>query len=224
MKCAALVSGGKDGWLSVWYAQSSGLSVEAIVTFIPKKLDSFMFHGINSKLVKEQARLAGMKHIEFLTSGEKEKEQKELEAAFSKLRKLGFEAVITGAIESEYQRERIERAGVESGLVHFSPLWHKNQTQLLEEILESGHDAIIVAVAADGMGKEWLGKRISECKGGLLRLNKANLISPIGEGGEFETFATESPLFKKKIEIKKAKVIWEGSSGFLVMERYVFSP
>ncbi len=215
MKCAALLSGGKDGWLAAWYAVSSGLEISAIVTFVPASLDSFMFHGINSKLVKKQARLAGIRHIEVKTSGKKEKEEKELINTFSKLRKLGFEAVITGAIESEYQRERVERACVESGLVHFAPLWHKKQEQVLEEMLESGLDAIIVAVAADGMGKEWLGRRISESKKELLRLSDKRGISVIGEGGEFETFVFKSPLFKKELEISKSKLIWKGSSGFL---------
>ncbi len=219
MKCAALLSGGKDGWLALWYAISSGLEVEAIVTFVPKKLDSFMFHGINSKFVKEQAKLAGIKHIEIQTSGEKEKEGEELVQSFLQLRKKGFEAVITGAIESEYQRERVERACIESGLVHFAPLWHKKQEQVLGEMPDSGLDAIIVAVAADGMGKEWLGKRISESKEGLSRLQSTRHISPIGEGGEFETFVLKSPLFKREIGISKSKILWKGSSGFLEIGR-----
>ena len=215
MKCAALLSGGKDGWLATWYAISSGLEVAAIVTFVPARLDSFMFHGINSKFVKEQAKLAGIKHIEIQTSGEKEKEGEELVQSFLQLRKKGFEAVITGAIESEYQRERVERACVESGLVHFAPLWHKKQEQVLSELIDSGLDAIIVAVAADGMGKEWLGKKISESEGELLKLSEKRGVSIIGEGGEFETFVLKSPLFKREIGISKSKIIWKGSSGFL---------
>ncbi|MFH1470658.1 MAG: diphthine--ammonia ligase [Candidatus Micrarchaeota archaeon] len=215
MKCAALASGGKDGWLAVWYAMTSGLEIGAIVTFVPASLDSFMFHGINSKWVGRQAKLAGIRHIEFKTSGEKEREAEELVLAFAHLRKLGFEAVITGAIESEYQRERVERACVESELVHFAPLWHKQQGQLLEEMLGSGHDALIVAIAADGMGKEWLGRRISESKEELLKLSAKRGISAIGEGGEFETFCFKSPLFTRELKITKSKTILSGASGVL---------
>ncbi len=218
MKCVALLSGGKDGWFAAWYSVCSGLQVELLLTFVPARSDSFMFHGINSKLVKKQAKLAGIRHMEIKTTGEREKEESELILAFKKIKKLGFEAVISGAIESEYQRERIERACVESGLVHVAPLWHKNQKQLLEEMLESGTDAIIVAVAADGMGKEWLGRKISECKGELFELNEKRGISVIGEGGEFETFCFKSPFFKRELKIKKSRVVWKGSAGALRIE------
>ncbi|PIY59901.1 hypothetical protein COY95_04635, partial [Candidatus Woesearchaeota archaeon CG_4_10_14_0_8_um_filter_47_5] len=96
MKCALLASGGKDCWLAAWYAISSGLDAKAILTFVPARPDSFMFHGINSKLVEKQAKSAQIRHIGITTSGEKEREQQELEEAFRKLKNLGFEAVITG--------------------------------------------------------------------------------------------------------------------------------
>lgn len=215
MRCAALASGGKDGWLAAWYALCSGLAVERIITFSPPNTDSFMFHGINAGLVKEQAKLAGIEHMEVRSSGKEESELGELVQAFKHLKREGFSGIISGAIESEYQRERIERACVESGLVHFSPLWHKRPKILLNELLECGMDAVIVAVAADGMGEEWLGRRISENKEELLELNRKHSISPIGEGGEFETFVVKFPLFKKEIKIEKTEIIWKGSAGFL---------
>ncbi len=218
MKCALLASGGKDCWLAAWYASSNGLDMRAVVTFIPRKTDSYMFHGINSKLVKKQARLAGIRHIQLPGSGDEKKELGELVLAFRKLRKQGYKAVITGAIESEYQKERVERACAETGLVHFAPLWRKKQEQVLEELLDSGEDAVIVAVAADGLGEEWLGRKISGCKGELLQLTRKRKISPIGEGGEFETFAFKSPLFKREMRIREKKKIWDGTSGFLELD------
>ncbi|MFH1448429.1 MAG: diphthine--ammonia ligase [Candidatus Micrarchaeota archaeon] len=215
MRCSALVSGGKDGWFAVWYAISSGLSVEGILTFTPEKKDSFMFHGINTELVRRQAKLSGIPCSLVASSGNKEDDECTLVSEFIRLKHDGFEGVVTGAIESEYQREQIEIACIESELVHFAPLWHRDNGLLLDEMMDSGLDAIIVSVAADGMGKEWLGKRLSECKESLLKLSAERMISPIGEGGEFETFVVDSPLFENGILIKETDVVWSGSSGLL---------
>ncbi len=218
MRCAALVSGGKDGWLSCWYAISNGLNVSRIITFLPERRDSFMFHGINSVLVKQQAMAACLEHEEIISSGEKDGDDYILTETFRKLSNGGFMGVVTGAVESEYQRERVERACVESGLVHFAPLWHKEQKKLLCEFLESGTDALIVSVAADGMDASWLGRKLSGCKEDLLKFCEKRNISPIGEGGEFETFVFRSPLFLKELVVGKSKVTWSGSSGFLEIE------
>ena len=59
-------------------------------------------------------------------------------------------------------------------------------------------NVIIVGIAADGLKKEFLGLRI-----GLTfmdRMQSLN-VSPIGEGGEFETFVLDCPLFQKELEV-----------------------
>jgi len=42
-----------------------------------------------------------------------------------------------------------------------------------------------------------------------------------GEGGEFETFVINCPLFTERIIVKKSKKIWDGKtmSGQLVIEK-----
>jgi diphthamide synthase (EF-2-diphthine--ammonia ligase) len=39
-----------------------------------------------------------------------------------------------------------------------------------------------------------------------------------GEGGEYETFVLDGPIFKKRIDIKKAKREWDGVRGSYIIE------
>jgi diphthamide synthase (EF-2-diphthine--ammonia ligase) len=47
MKVAALFSGGKDSVFSIYIAQQYGWDIPYLITMIPKKTDSWMFHSIN---------------------------------------------------------------------------------------------------------------------------------------------------------------------------------
>jgi uncharacterized protein (TIGR00290 family) len=81
------------------------------------------------------------------------------------------------------------------------PLWGMDTSKLLDEFIEAGFEAIIVTIKADLLDKNWLGYRID--KNFKHELNET--IDPSGERGEFHTFVTNSPLFKKQIIISKTK-------------------
>ena len=41
------------------------------------------------------------------------------------------------------------------------------------------------------------------------------MVHMAGEGGEYETVVLDAPFFKKRIEIVKSEIEWEGNSGSL---------
>ena len=50
----------------------------------------------------------------------------------------------------------------------------------------------------------------------LIQLNKKYKIHIAGEGGEYETFVADAPIFKKRIVIEKAEKVMETkSTGYL---------
>ena len=96
----------------------------------------------------------------------------------------------------------------------------KNQEMLLREMVDAGFRAVIVAVAAEGLGEEWLGREIDEtCISDLLRIHEKHGINISGEGGEYETFIIDCPLYAQRIEIEKASILWEKNRGVLNIER-----
>ena len=102
----------------------------------------------------------------------------------------------------------------------FSPLWRKTPEKLLEEMINTGFEIMIVSVSAEGIGKEFLGRIIDkECINDLKKLSKKYGIHPAFEGGEAETFVLNCPLFKKGLKVNKTKTIWDKktNSGYMLI-------
>jgi len=167
---------------------------------------SYMFHTPNIHLVKLQAQCLNLPLIFNQTAGEKEVELEDLKHALKQAKEQwNINGVITGAVASNYQEERINRICHELELKTYSPLWHKDQEQLVKEMIDSNFTIIIQAIAGDGLTKDFLGKQIDhDMFSTLKQLKKTHGIHVAGEGGEYESLITDCPLFTKKITITKA--------------------
>jgi diphthine-ammonia ligase len=126
--------------------------------------------------------------------------------------------VVTGAIASNYQRDRIDTICSELEITHLSPLWGKDPQELLETEIESGMEIIVTHVAARGLDKQWLGRRLDMKAAAELKiLSERYGVNVCGEGGEYESLVVDAPWFKKRLEIKKAEVFWEDTSGTYII-------
>ena len=209
MKVACLISGGKDSLYACYIAMQWGWEIEYLISIYPKKL-SWMYHYENVELIPMIAESIGIPLLMKKSEAEKEEELKDLKDL---IEKADVEAVVSGAIASEYQRTRIEKICHDAGVKSFMPLWHKNQKKLLQEMLDAGFVILIDAVAAAGMEK-FLGKIIDETIiKEMEKVEEKYKINFGGEGGEYETLVLDCPLYHKKIEVVKAVEKWDGSRG-----------
>ncbi len=215
MRLAALFSGGKDSTFAVYMALKEGHSVEVLLSMKPKSAESFMFHYPNVSLTELQAGAMEIPLHSRETLGVKEEELEDLKTALKELKKeKGIEGVVSGALASNYQKKRIDSLCAGLGLKSFAPLWGKNQKAFLKELLEKNFEVLIVAVAAKGLGEEWLGRRLDEkAVHELAELEEKFQLNPAGEGGEFESLVIDCPLFKKKLKIIEAEKSWTGAGG-----------
>jgi diphthine-ammonia ligase len=217
MKVAALFSGGKDSVFAVYISQQYGWDVSHLVTMLPEKQDSYMFHSININFTEMLAETINVPLVKKATKGEKETELLGLKTL---LQSLEIDGVISGAIASEYQRTRIEKICDELGIKSFTPLWHKNQELLLRDQVKAGFHIIVVGVFASGFDETWLGKTIDEDTiNTLVHLNKQYGINIAGEGGEFETLVLDGPLFHKKLVIDESVKEWNRDSGIFQIKK-----
>jgi diphthine-ammonia ligase len=211
MRVAALFSGGKDSVFAVYITQQFGWEISHLVTILPEKSDSWMFHSINIHLSELLAESIGIPLVKKSTKGEKETELLDLKHL---LQDLEIDGVVSGAIASEYQRTRIEKICDEIGIKSFTPLWHKNQELLLRDQVKAGFHIIIVGVFASGFDETWLGKTIDEQTiDALVSLHEKYKINIAGEGGEFETLVLSGPLFSQKLVIDEYVKEWNRDSG-----------
>ena len=214
MGLGVLFSGGKDSCFAAYLAKKNGYEIDCLISVMSKNKESFMFHTPSVNNVKKQAESMGIPLVFITTNGEKEKELKDLEKVIKKsIKKYGINGVVTGAVESVYQSSRVQKICNKLGIECFNPLWQKNQIGLLEDLIKNKFKIILVGVAAYPLGRGWLGREIDkkfieEVK----ELNKKYRINEAGEGGEFESFVLNCPLFKKGLKIKCFEDFGENNS------------
>ena len=214
MKLGVLFSGGKDSTLAAWIARREGYELACVISIDSKNKDSFMFHTPSISRTKRQAEAMNLPIVVVNTNGEKEDELADLEKAILEAKeKFGIEGIVTGAVESIYQASRVQKICNKLGLGCFNPLWQKNQVELLEDLVKEGFEVIVVGVAAFPLDEKFLGRKIDEeFIEDMKILQKKYKINPAGEGGEFESFVLNCPLFDSEIEIKKFEDFGEKNS------------
>ena len=217
MHVVALISGGKDSALALHRALNQGYTVKYLVTMIPQRPDSWMFHYPNIHLVDFFAEAVDIPLVKGETSGVKETELEDLKHVLAGLQ---VDGVVTGAIMSQYQKKRIDRICQELNLKSIAPLWHENPQKLLAEIVSLSFEVLIVGVYAYGFNVTWLGRKINQKTiSDLIKLNKKYQISVVGEGGEYETLVLNTPFFKKRIQLVQTERMWEDHSGCLIVKK-----
>lgn len=222
MRVAVLATGGKDSVLALHRVLNEGYEVGYLVSMIPLRKDSWMFHYPNIHLVDLFADAVEIPLVKAETSGIKEKEVEDLKHL---IEKLDVEGIVSGAVSSNYQKVRIDKVCRQLRLKSVMPLWHEKELNILNEILDLRFEVVITGVYAYGFDKEWLGRKIDEnTVEDLMELNRKYGISLVGEGGEYETLVLDAPFFGKRIKIVKAEEVWEDQGGyFLVTEAKLVS-
>jgi len=206
MKVAVLFSGGKDSVFAAFACAQQGFDV-SLLTIEPAEY-STMFHHPNIKWCAKQAEAMGMPFKMVQADGDDE--ESELLAIKEALQKMRVDAVATGAIESEYQKQRIDKIAHELSIRSFSPIWRTGAALLSEQC--DYLETCVVAVSAQGLGQDDLGARFDSRFVSRLKCMKPS-VSPHLEGGEGETFVSNAPFFKKALKITEIEKEWDGSRG-----------
>jgi ABC transporter with metal-binding/Fe-S-binding domain ATP-binding protein len=213
MRLASLYSGGKDSTFALCLEEQSGHDVPYLVNVMPEDKASWIFHTPNLSVVPLMAEAMGKELVTARSTGT---EEGDMEGLRNALDGLDVEGVITGAVWSDYQWDRMNLVCHDLGLKVFSPLWRKDQDLVMEAFLQSGIKAIIVGCYAEGLGKEWLGRTLDrDAVEDLKALREKFGISIMGEGGEYESMTLDSPLHSRPLEIVSSEISWTKDSGTL---------
>ena len=214
MKLAILFSGGKDSVYAAYLARREGNELSCLVTIDSKNKESFMFHTPSISRVKFQAKKMKIPLILKETEGVKEKELKDLEVAIGDaIKKYDIEGLVTGAVGSVYQATRVQKICNKLGIECFNPLWQKDQFGLLDELVKKDFKVVISGVFAYPLDEKFLGREIDEkFIKETKKLWSKYKINPAGEGGEFESFVLDCPLFEQGLKVKSFKDFGEKNS------------
>jgi len=134
-----------------------------------------------------------------------------------------IEAVCSGAILSDYQRIRVENICKRLNLTSLAYLYKKDQSELLNQMIENRLDARIIKIASFGLDTSFLMKSISELQSRLEDLKVKHQINVCGEGGEYESIVLDCPLFiNNRIKVDEYKVVTIDDDEYAPVAHIVF--
>ncbi|KAF5401002.1 Diphthine--ammonia ligase [Paragonimus heterotremus] len=222
----ALISGGKDSIFSIMECVVHGYRLEAVVNLSPTfedscavELDSYMYQSVASEGIPFIAQALEVPLYQFPITGKPTCQalhystsiglHDEVEDLFIALSQVIAERptiryVSSGAILSDYQRIRVEHVASRLSLQSLAFLWRRPTDILIREMIAASVDAVIVKIASFGLRPtQHLGAHLSVI---LLQLEELSrqpgALNVCGEGGEYESFTLDCPLFRRRIRIR----------------------
>ncbi|PKC70255.1 hypothetical protein RhiirA1_501897 [Rhizophagus irregularis] len=233
MKVVALISGGKDSCYNMMHCVANGHQIVALANLKPQsksgkdELDSFLYQTVGHDAIEYYAECINLPlyRAEIMGSSlvqDADYQQTlgdETEDLYQLLKQVkeelpDIQAVSVGAILSNYQRVRVENICNRLGLTSLAYLWRRDQKELLGEMINAGINAIIIKVAAIGLKPTHLGKSIEQLNPYLCDLNEKYDVNICGEGGEYETFTLDCPLFVKRLVVEETETIVHSDDAF----------
>ncbi|KAL1520498.1 hypothetical protein AB1Y20_022077 [Prymnesium parvum] len=239
MRVVALISGGKDSTYAMMKCLEHGHTLVAVANLHPpaaetEEMDSFMYQTVGHAQIGAIAQalelplfrreIRGAAIAQGLTYSRTEGDEVEdlLELLLDvKARHPEVEAVCSGAVLSNYQRLRVEQVCGRLGLTSLAYLWQRSQHELLHEMIDAGVHAVVVKTASMGLKPAHLGKTIAELAPLFERLNAQFGFHECGEGGEYETFTLDCPLFKRRLVLSDAEPVRHAADVSLLRIRAV---
>ncbi len=195
-RLVALTSGGKDSNAAIYRIMRRKNEISCLLSLRSENRDSYMFDSKKEeKIIEEQASKMRVPLIFQETMGEKEEELNDLEKGLEKaVEDYEVEGVVSGALASTYQRDRVEKVAESLGLKVFTPLWSENPVNYMRWLVRKGFEVEITDVAARGLEKEWEGRVLDQDNvEELIELSEKYGFHAAGEGGEYETQVIDFP-------------------------------
>lgn len=202
-----------------------GHEIVALANLYPtdgkEELDSYMYQSVGHDAIESIAKCLELplfrrpirgtpKNLdyEYVPTEEDEVEDLFLLLKEAKEQFPDAEGVSSGAIHSNYQKNRVEEICARLGMTSIAYLWGREQTALLDEMIANDLNAVLIKTAVVGLGPKDLGKSLKEMRDKLFDLKEKYQINVCGEGGEFESLTLDCPLFKRfRLEIEEAEQV-----------------
>jgi uncharacterized protein (TIGR00290 family) len=211
-------SGGKDSSLALYKALKTDLKVEFLFSMFDEDGLRSRGHGLRKEIIEAQSKALGIPAVYGNASWEDY--EVEFKRVMKNLRNKGIEGGIFGDIDLQEHRDWVETVCDEVGLKAFEPLWNQNYEKLLNEFIQSGFEALIVAAKADLINENWVGHPLNW---EFLEYLKKQNIDLCGEDGEYHTLTINGPIFQRRIEILASKKVMKADRWFLEIENFNLS-
>jgi len=208
-------SGGKDSCFACHLALAQGYKISHLVNFISQQYQRVSFHGTEKRLIQLQSQAIGIPVLQKETTPDGY--EAEFKEAVLALLPEGIKGMVFGDIYLDEHREWVERVCAELGIEAVEPLWGESTESVLSGFIEAGFEAIVVGAKAELIDQEWVGRGVDI---DFMNYLKSKDIDLCGENGEYHTLVVNGPLFKRKIEITKSRIVKREGYWFLDTVKY----
>ncbi|MHB8352476.1 MAG: Dph6-related ATP pyrophosphatase [Thermoplasmata archaeon] len=199
-------SSGKDSAYTLHILRQEGtVNVVRLLTTLTRPFDRVSMHGVRSELLNCQARELGLAvhAVEIPFPCPNSVYAEKMTVAVAAARDDRVEAIAFGDLFLEdvraYREERLSGTGIRP----LFPLWGRPTRQLADEMISAGLKAVLVAVDPRVVPARFAGREFDR---ELLR-ELPEGVDPLGERGEFHTFAYDGPMFRRAIEWRRGEVV-----------------
>ena len=209
MEVAVMYSGGKDSTYAIDRCLQKKWKIKYLLSVKPSRNDCYLFHFATVEHTKDLAKILGLKHI-YETCDVADPLQ-EAQIVKQVVEKNPVDAVVLGGVGlQETQLKSIREALFPLGIEVFASHMGEDHGNLVNEMVEKGYDIRVTQVAVEGLGKSWLGKKLTkETLQDLKKLSEKYGFHVGAEGGHYDSLVVDGPIFTKKLEIIEAEPIME---------------
>jgi uncharacterized protein (TIGR00290 family) len=224
-------SGGKDSVLALREARRrSDLRVVGLLTTFSVEFDRVSMHGVRRPLLEAQAKALELplEKLFLPTPAPDDAEdsrrsargftvfpsnasyEEEVLKAYRRALDAGIGGIASGDIFLEDLRAYRERLLAQAGLVGIFPLWKRETSELMRELIAEGYRAVVVCADASKLDATWAGRSLDES---FLR-DLPPGVDPCGENGEFHTFVFDGPAFEAPVRFDVGETVLRGGFWF----------
>jgi len=216
VKAVCSWSGGKDGCFACYKAIKAGHEISHLVNFISQEYRRVRFHGTEGRLIQLQAQAIGIPLLQRETTADGYEE--EFKEAVRSVLPTGVEGMVFGDIYLQENQKWTHKVCADLGITPIEPIWGRDPEELLLEFIEAGFEARVISARADLFGQEWINRTVD---GDFAEYLRASSIDFCGESGEFHTFVTDGPLFKRPVRILKSRPVLR--TGYWLLDTLEYS-
>ena len=189
-------SGGKDSCFALMQAIKQGYVPKVLLNVLNEAGEISRSHGIPAKILRAQGKAANVP-VHLISSSWQQYESKFVEALLSLKDQYNLSEAVFGDIDLQAHRDWEEMVCTKAGIKAVLPLWKLDRRILVNEMLASGIETVIVS-CNEVMGEQFLGKTLTS---GLVDELENLGVDPCGENGEFHTLVVNCPLFAKRLKV-----------------------
>ena len=181
------------------------LDVVALLTTVNRTYNRVAMHAVRTSLLETQAAAAGLplRVVSIPSPCPNLQYERAMSEAIGRAQWEGVTHVIFGDLFLEDVRRYREENLAKCGMTPVFPLWGIPTRQLAEEMMAAGLRSYLTCVDPQKLDKSFAGR---EWNPNLLA-DLPSSVDPCGENGEFHTFASAGPMFRRPVAVRRGEIV-----------------